>query len=234
MSHFKHALLFLIISGVTAPSADAQASNRKFSLNDFPDLDWSGPYLGATAGYLSSFKGTGTISADFNGEMNPEAKGFTGGVYVGYNIQSGNFVYGAELDANLSSASGIKSISTDAVSASLKLTQRESASLRARFGYLFGDTLVYVGAGISAAKIGSIYSNTVIDTTSLAVVSSDQSNIQKQHLGLTFGLGLDYALTPNVIARTEYRYTKYEQKSHDVDKIGADSHEWRAGLAYKF
>jgi outer membrane immunogenic protein len=227
MSNFKHPLLFLMIATVISPFASAQAGSLKFSLDDFPDLDWSGTYLGANAGYLSSFKGTGSISAVVNGDINPNARGFTGGAYAGYNIQSGNFVYGPELDASLSSASGQKGASSNEDSISFKLKELNAFSLRGRFGYLFNDTLVYAATGLSNAGIS------YVETIKLGS-SVTKTSTQKRHFGLTFGLGLDYALTPSVIARTEYRYTAYEQKSYPDYKIGADSHEFRAGLAYKF
>jgi hypothetical protein len=71
MKNFNQALLI----GCTVLSVintwGAEAGSRKFSLDDFPDLNWSGPYLGANAGYLSSFKGTGSISSSMNGDYNP-------------------------------------------------------------------------------------------------------------------------------------------------------------------
>ena len=232
MSNFKHPLLILMIAVVTISGDAARAGSRKFSLDDFPDLDWSGPYLGAAAGYLSSFKGTGSI--DSNGDLNPNARGFTGSAYAGYNIRSGNFVYGPELDAAMSSSSNTKSVSTGANTISQKLSEHESASARGRFGYLFGDTLVYVTAGIGVAKIGSVNNNTKPDPNTPGVSITTTSEMQKIHLGMTFGLGVDYALSPSVIARTEYRMTRYEQKLYGSEKIGADSQEVRAGLAYKF
>lgn len=227
MSNFKHPLLILMIAVVTMSGDAARAGSRKFSLDDFPDLDWTGPYLGATAGYLSSFKGTGSISAAENGFINPEARGLTGAAYAGYNIQSGNFVYGPELDAALSNASGQKGVSGSGDSVSFKLKELNAFALRGRFGYLFNDTLVYVAAGVGNAGIS------YVKAVKLGA-STTETSAQKRHFGLTFGIGLDYALTANVIARTEYRYTTYEQKSYPDYKIGADSHEFRSGLAYKF
>lgn len=58
-----------------------------------PVKDWSGAYLGGTVNY-----DWGRFSSSNDGR---DAKGFGGGLYGGYNMQSGQIVYGAEADVNL-------------------------------------------------------------------------------------------------------------------------------------
>lgn len=73
--------------------------------------DWSGAYVGVQAGY-----GWGKgryISLGDNQSALPRPDGALGGLYAGYNHQSGQWVYGLEADFNFHSASDIRTFSPD-------------------------------------------------------------------------------------------------------------------------
>ena len=56
-----------------------------------PLATWAGPYAGASLGY--GFSGTTTPAT---GDVDTD--GFMGGLFAGYNLQNGLFVYGIEGD----------------------------------------------------------------------------------------------------------------------------------------
>ena len=113
------------------------------------------------------------------------------------------------------------------VSATVKFNQDVSGSVRLRAGYAFNDILVFATSGIaiSQAKLGA-----AIKITGYSASANDT----RIYTGYTVGGGLEYGLTTNLIARTEYRFTQYEKASYNTIKFGMDVQEVRAGMAYKF
>ena len=64
-----------------------------------PVASWAGPYAGVSLGY--GFSGTTTPAT---GDVDTD--GFLGGVFAGYNLQNGMFVYGIEGDVGYSGVKG--------------------------------------------------------------------------------------------------------------------------------
>ncbi|MFC4625556.1 outer membrane protein, partial [Daeguia caeni] len=68
------------------------------------------------------------------------------------------------------------------------------------------------------------------------------ASYSKTMTGWTLGAGVDYAVTDNLIARLEYRYTDYGHKdytSYFDDEVSTvrnkfQTHDIRLGIAYKF
>lgn len=112
--------------------------------------DWSGPYIGASLGAL-----LGTDTLDFtyttaNGapsRLDVPVLGPSGTIALGYNVQSGTFVYGIEADGSLIAGSG-----TVAPNASSAVTSKLNSllSLRGRLGLTNGNLLTYATAGLAA------------------------------------------------------------------------------------
>src|SRR5665811_894160 len=69
-----------------------------------PAFDWSGPYIGAFGAYgFGSSRmtdTTGTTTGDFN------VGGMLGGIDLGYNVQKGNILWGAEVDGAIACDKG--------------------------------------------------------------------------------------------------------------------------------
>jgi outer membrane immunogenic protein len=132
-------LLFLV-PGV----ADAQSTTQ----------DWSGPYIGASLGALL---GTDTLNFTYTSAGGAPAKldvpvlGPSGTIALGYNVQSGTFVYGIEADGSFIAGSG-----TLSPNASSTVTSKLDSllSLRGRLGLTNGNLLTYATAGIAAGHGG--------------------------------------------------------------------------------
>ena len=189
--------------------------------------DWSGFYTGATADYVASFKATGDLANSAAKMLNPRGNGFNGSLYAGFNKQFDSLVVGTESDLTLGRISDSRTYSDKTGSATVKFNQDVSGSVRLRVGYAFNDILVFATSGIaiSQAKLGA-----AIKITGYSASANDT----RIYTGYTVGGGLEYGLTTNLIARTEYRFTQYEKASYNTIKFGMDVQEVRAGMAYKF
>lgn len=138
--------------------------------------DFSGVKATAIAGYDN-------IDLDIAGVDNVE--GFLYGGTLGYDVQSGNMVYGAELEATEST--GKISDPTGRVEAGRDLYAG------GRLGVVVGDAaLLYAKAG---------YTNARISSPGLGGENGD---------GVRVGAGIEYKLSDKMFARGEYRYSNYE------------------------
>lgn len=178
-----------------------------------PISNWSGAYVGATANYdWGRFTGNG-------GDR--DADGFGGGLYGGYNMQSGQIVYGAEADVNLGDEKG--SAGTGGAGEALRGKQGVNGSIRARVGYDMNPFLLYGTGGLA------ISDNKVSNAT-----SSDNATA----LGYTVGAGVEAMVTNNITARVEYRYSDYQDKDFTLStgtvSRGFDDHSVKAGIGVKF
>ncbi|GHC68701.1 outer membrane protein [Limoniibacter endophyticus] len=172
-----------------------------------PVASWGGAYLGAQGGY--GFSG----DADLPG-VGIETDGFVGGVFGGYNWETGNgLVYGIEADVNYSDVSG--------GAAGIQAKSGVDGALRARIGSaVTPDVLVYAAGGVAAK-------NQKIEA---AGISEKETMV-----GWTAGVGTDVKLTENVFARGEYRYTDYGDEDFDTfGNVESKDHRVMVGVGVKF
>jgi len=138
--------------------------------------DFSGVKATAIAGYDN-------IDLDIAGIDNVD--GFLYGATLGYDMQSGNIVYGLELEAtestgNISDATG-------------RIEAGRDLYAGGRLGVVVGDTaLLYAKAGYTNARVSS------------PGLGGDNGD------GVRVGAGIEYQLSDNMFARGEYRYSNYE------------------------
>ena len=85
------------------------------------------------------------LAANIDATGGRDAYGFGGGLYGGYNMQSGQIVYGAEADINYGD--------NDTRSPTRKMEQGVNGSVRARVGYDLNPVLVYGTAGVAASSV---------------------------------------------------------------------------------
>ncbi|MGV0911785.1 outer membrane protein [Martelella sp. FOR1707] len=182
-------------------------------------FSWTGFYLGGTGGYDWAtanlhYNGAQIGSDDFDG-------GKLGG-FAGYNYQfDNNVVVGVEgeLDYNWNEQDY-----NVGAPFSVKAGSDWEGSVRARLGYAFDKALIYATGGWAIA-------NGYIDGNGL---DQDQA-----FNGWTVGAGLDYALSNNVFAGLEYRYTDFGKKDFDGALTGFEAKDYTsnrvmARVGYKF
>jgi outer membrane immunogenic protein len=168
--------------------------------------NWQGYYLGATGSYDWGRFGGGSRDGDEIG----------GGLYTGYNWQSGQVVYGIEADVGYN---GEK----DNTGPGLEGEAGWNGSVRGRVGYDLNPFLIYGTAGVA------LQDNELSDGT-----SSDSNTA----VGYTVGAGAEAFVTDNITARVEYRYTDFGSDDYNLDSgsfsKGYDDHSVKVGIGVKF
>ena len=98
----RHPKIALVLSLVISAAATQHAlSDGMYVPAARPIFNWSGVYLGATAGYANGFHNADDLAGAFLGYPglgNDQSQGFAGGGTLGINWQDGTLVYGLETD----------------------------------------------------------------------------------------------------------------------------------------
>jgi outer membrane immunogenic protein len=172
-----------------------------------PAFSWTGAYLGLQGGYNWG------SSATQDGTNTVGTSGWKGGIYGGYNFQTGGpLVVGIEGDINANGAKG-----TDA---GVTVSNPWDGSIRGRVGVAADRFLIYGTGGVA---FGQVKATDGIDTDTTT------------RTGWTAGAGVEAAVTDNVVARLEYRYTNLG--TADLPNFGTTSYSSNAvmvGVGYKF
>lgn len=202
----------LSAAGLTAP-AHAQAG-----------FDWTGPYIGASAGYGEGHTAwsnivvpsdTGQNYASTFSSSNPS--GMIGGVQVGYNFVSGQMLYGVEAGIYAGNIAGTDvcfgSPSYGDYSADCKTQIKSMAELTGRVGVISADrSLVYLRGGASMAQARLAPRNEVGDATH-TTVTGGYGWTNQNRVGAVVGIGFEYALNPTSTLGIEFDYRDYGKKS---------------------
>lgn len=195
-------------------------------------FDWSGAYAGGHAGWL--WAQTHYVEPDdpqfgFDADLD----GLAGGVLAGYSRQIDRFVIGAEIDGGLTDASfGSKDSGGNGYAA---FDLDANAHLRARLGYAFDRTLLFVAGGLALARLA-------VDDTDPGFGKNHAT-----HVGWTIGGGVEHAVTGNLFLRLEYLYDDYGSESSSIAAPAGSpffpdyeaeteltAHTVRAAVAYRF
>lgn len=172
-----------------------------------PRLTWAGGYLGLHGGY-----GWGNFDA-FHGASAPveivnlKPDGGFGGFQSGANwMISPNWLFGLETDASYGNLkdNGQSSV-PDPVSAKVDAL----GTLRARLGYVAGDTLVYVTGG-------GAYGH---EKSSLTFIGNRFIS-RENHFGWALGGGVEYKFAPAWSAKLEYIYMDLGKNHFDTTDLG--------------
>lgn len=175
-----------------------------------PSFTWTGGYVGVQGGY-------DWFDASNRGRANSKPDGFTIGGFAGFNYQfeGSPVVVGAEADINYSDASG--------GSRRFRSDMDWTGAIRMRVGYAFDRFLVYGAGGLALA-----------DHEVRGRPGSDDTTA----VGWTIGGGVEAAITDNVTARVEYRYSDFGTDTFSVanTRVKSDVTDNRVllGLGYKF
>ncbi|MCP3371899.1 outer membrane protein [Bradyrhizobium cajani] len=237
------ALIATTALSSAASAADLAAHYTKAPVAA-PITDWTGVYLGVSAG---GAWGTNEWSSDETAPYRPgsyNTSGWTAGGIVGANIQVRNTVLGVEFDGNWADVSSSRAIGTPFNGLATNIASIDNkidwtAHARARLGYSFGNWLPFVAGGAAIAGVHDNL-NFIAPTAFNGVAYSGYSN-SATRVGFTVGSGIDFKVTPNVIARGEYLYDNFGNTSgrlgpptFDNQVFTLDTHAVRAALMYKF
>lgn len=216
----------LFVAAMAAPSfaADLPRPSYKAPIYSVPGFSWTGFYAGINAGYgFGKSDWSGTVTT---GSTKP--KGVLAGLTLGYNLQTGSWVWGLEGDIDYSGMKGSDSSGAGACGTAAGCETKSSwlGTARGRLGYAGWDRwLPYVTGG---AAFGDVKMSTA--------VGSDT----KTKIGYTLGAGVEYALMSNWSTKVEYLYTDLGKSTCSAANCGTDTDVTykanivRLGLNYRF
>lgn len=202
---------------------------------------WTGFYVGGQVGY-----GEASYDGVFDsGEANPRERAFAddldlsgavGGIHVGYNLQSGNWVFGVEGDFNWTdwqdkSLDALPNAVTDFVTGNVEYL----ATIRGRLGYAVDRSLFYVTAGVAFADA---------EYTAVNGPNNSRGKLDFDDVGFVVGGGLEYALTDRISLRVQGLYYVFDDRK-DGSRLNTDSdvgdfakfedvYSVTAGISFKF
>jgi outer membrane immunogenic protein len=165
--------------------------------------NWSGPYAGLNLGYE-----WGKVT-----NIGVDPSGVAGGGQIGYNWQSGQFVFGGEADLQLSGA--------DDTFAPYKFSNPWFGTVRGRAGFAINNVLLFATLGLAYGELKGEFGGI------------DES---KTLVGWTGGLGMEVGFTPNWSAKVEYLYMDLGSRAYSITGVdnGLQASYLRLGVNYHF
>lgn len=231
----KHKYLVIPSIFILFSTSISQAADVIYETPEAPvyeeTFSWSGAYIGAHAGYTF---GRNKLALTGLNDASSNTNGFSGGAYTGYNwLLTNSYLLGIEGDVNFSNINKDTQIATRGnVSLNWNAKTQFEGAVRARLGYAYDRWLPYLAGGVAFARVKDTFSNNIAGNT------IDSADIATNRVGFTVGAGVDYAVTDNILLRTEYRYSDYGKKTDTADNFTAErrysSNNVRLGIAYKF
>jgi opacity protein-like surface antigen len=222
-------------------------------------VNWTGFYVGGFGGALLG-------RADWNyaiGEANPHVGGYTLGGNVGYNYQSGRWVFGVEADlgwTNLNGGTACGPLVDDFTGNPSPMFQMNCnawahwlATATGRVGYTWDRALFYVKGGgawmnqqfsatcnLNASEQGFnglLVPNQQCANPAGAPLMAFTANTTRS--GWTVGYGTEFALTRNWSARAEYNWVDFGRVNLTASdgsplRLGMHFSEVKVGVNYHF
>lgn len=168
--------------------------------------DWSGNYVGAQIGASSS-----SFPSPFSSRTD-----VLGGIVAGKNMQSGNVVFGGEVEGNFAEAE-------HRIGNGGRLQQSWNGNLKAKVGYAFDKTMVYGTAGYGVARFKP---------------KGDTTSGSSWEGGALIGAGLERSLSGPLSVKAEYNFQRFNDVKSRVDGVrqrnDLKNHSLKAGVNYRF
>jgi outer membrane immunogenic protein len=200
----------LLAAGSTVLAADLPARTAPVTPVYAPVFTWTGLYLGLNAGIGwaddTNVFVSDTILGNTSLSVGTDA-GFIGGAQIGYNFQTGAFVFGVEADIQYADLGGEANWSGYRYRFNAGNDQY-FGTVRARAGYAVDRMLIYVTGGLAYGGM-----------------SSNWWGGDNSATGWTIGGGVEYAFTNNWTAKIEGLYIDLDQGSHTeiVNYVGGSA-----------
>lgn len=177
------------------------------------------PAMAQDAAPFTGLRAEGIVGYDRTEVPGDDSDGVTYGAGIGYDMQMGGAVVGIEAEA---SDSTVDECTPDFLIAGDEICAQVGRDLYVggRVGAVVGSsTLLYAKAGYVNGRLQTEYEDGTTGTTA-DFESGDNLD------GARVGAGAEFALGPNSYAKTEYRYSNYEQ--------GFAKHQVVAGFGFRF
>jgi outer membrane immunogenic protein len=177
---------------------------------------WAGLYAGVHGGY--GWGSGGVTGSTASGDID----GFFGGGQLGYNWQTGNFVYGIEADLSGGDISNTATGTLGGITLSETDKVNWMGSIRGRLGWAMDRNLFYFTGGYAWGN-GNISVSAAVPALGIAASASSSAT----HNGWVLGGGWETALTPNWTLGVEYQHVSFDSANYftsipvslDVDSV---------------
>jgi outer membrane immunogenic protein len=215
----------LMAAAMAAPSLAADLPRPAFKAPVYvAPFSWTGFYVGINGGY-----GWGNVDVSTPGGTTTTSSNQTGwliGGTAGYNLQTGNWVWGLEGDLDYALIKGNSSNTAACAGGTCTFKDTYFATARGRIGYALDRWLPYFTGG--AAFSG-------VQATSAGGGTSNNNSV-----GWTLGGGVEYAFLGAWSAKLEYLYADLGKSTCGATICGVATdfepkvNIIRAGINYRF
>lgn len=233
--NMKKLALLAASAAVLTSAANAAMEGKHFT----------GFYVGGQLGYGSGKSEWSSkdirAGANVNHKSDVGTRGVLGGLHVGFGKEFGNkFYLGLEAFGNLSKTEGKTRSQDGDASLRTKATRKHEFGAALRPGFVCGNALLYVKAGISSAKWQYRTNYAVTGVPAAA----HNGNTSKHRIGFVPGLGVSFMASDHIMVGVEATHTMYKKqststrqsngtvaykgkvKSHVTDFTGRVSYKW--------
>jgi outer membrane immunogenic protein len=237
-------------SSLCAASLSVALLGSAAQASELPGLgfDWSGAYFGVNAGFASNASTVGNAVAfegqrydDLASRIEDDQTSLMGGGLIGYNLQAGGFVFGAEADLNYlgfsEARSQLRETDTYDVVKGTSFNATWLGTLRGRLGYTLGGLLVYGTAGLAG---GDMEAKASVKATDIAngEYAKWKGSTDSMNWGWAAGIGTEYGIS-NVSFGLEYLFVDLGSASWDANGSGTipdliDESNARGSVDYQF
>jgi outer membrane immunogenic protein len=241
-----------IAAMLTTGASAADLAARPYTKAPAPMIaaayDWSGFYIGLNGGGASSRKCWDNNSLNFFGfiiQNNPavaegchDATGGVVGGQVGYRWQAGTWVFGLEAQGDWANLRGTNASIHPLLPGATNRSKIDAVGLfTGQIGYAVNNVLFYVKGG--AIVVNDNYEGLITATGAVFDRASET------RWGGAVGVGLDYAVTPNIVLGIDYMHgfmgsrditltTPVGGVFSRTDRIRQDIDMVTARISYKF
>jgi outer membrane immunogenic protein len=212
----------LLMAPLAAQAADLRSPAYKAPAYSAPGFSWSGFYVGLNGGYGW---GDASFSDPVIGNFTTRATGGLGGGTLGYNLQTGSWVWGVEGDFDMSTVKGTDTINCGG--SGCEVSNSWLATARGRIGYAgWSNWLPYFTGGAAYGDLKFTTPGGASEATS--------------KLGWTLGVGVEYAFMGAWSVKAEYLYVDLGTFTCSPTTCGPDTQITmplniaRLGVNYRF
>ena len=188
---------------------------------EHPVANFSGPYVGAFAGYQYERADWYQYDAANWSTLPPVAVTQTSlvwGAYAGYNLQSGKGIFGIEADA--SPAKRNIGVGCDVGGVSCQMDIGGVYSVRARFGWAFDNVMVYGSGGVALTP----WASSVINLTT----SQRLDHASGLNYGVAVGAGIEYKPLQHLGVRAEVMHYGVAGWDLNLPTAGTTSNQFQS------
>lgn len=222
MKNFMLAAIGAFALGVSASAVNAADVDMAST------YDWSGPYVGVTAGYGWGNATQYDLTVFNSGEFDMD--GFIAGGTLGYNHQMDSFLIGLESDISVSGMSGDTATSATwgcgAVANGCQAEVDWFSTMRVRLGMPMDSFLPYVTGGLA---LGGLQSE---------IVGDPNFSLDETAIGWTVGGGIEAAVSESLTMKAEVLYVDFGRTNDEGSlasfAVDTDFVAARVGLNFQF